>query len=116
MDELHAAGASVATGAVVLVGLAAAVLALRGGSPWVDRLRLGLTGLIGLQTLVGALLLVGGARPAETLHLLYGAVGLLVLPAAGSFASEAPPPDRAWVLVAACGVLLLLAWRLASTG
>jgi hypothetical protein len=116
MGQLHAIGASAVVGAIILTGLAATIFALRGGSPWVDRLRLALTGLIGLQVLVGAFVLIGGGRPAESLHLLYGAVGLIVLPAVGSFATEAPPPDRAWVLVAACGILLLLAWRLASTG
>lgn len=102
--------------AVVVAGLAALVFALRGGSHWVDRLRLGLTAIIGLQVVLGAITLIGGAQPAEPLHLLYGAVAILVLPAASSFAAEAPPADRAWVVVAACGVLLLLAWRLASTG
>jgi hypothetical protein len=116
VEQLHAFGATAVVGAVVLTGMAAAVVALRGGSPWTDRLRLGLTGIIGLQVLGGVILLLAGGRPAESLHLLYGAVGLIVLPAAGAFAQEAPPPDRAWVLVAACAVLLLLAWRLASTG
>lgn len=109
-------GASIVVAAVVATGLTAAVLALRGGSPWVDRLRLGLTAVIGLQVALGAVTLIGGKQPAEPLHLLYGAVGLLVLPAASSFAAEAPHADRAWVVVAACAVLLLLAWRLASTG
>ena len=40
----------------------------------------------------------------------------MALPLPAAFAQEAPPPDRAWVVVAACAVLLLLAWRLASTG
>jgi hypothetical protein len=116
MGQLHALGANAVIVAILFTGLAAAVIALRGGSPWTDRLRLGLTGLIGLQVLGGALVLLGGGQPGETLHLLYGAVGLVVLPAAGSFAESAPPPDRAWVLLVACGLLLLLAWRLASTG
>ena len=116
MVALHAAGASIVLAGISATGLAAAVTAWRGGSPWTDRLRLGLTGLIGLQVLAGALSLLDGRQPHELLHLLYGGVAVLVLPAAASFSAEAPARARAWVVVAACGVLLLLAWRLAATG
>jgi hypothetical protein len=116
MVDLHHVGATLVLAAVVATGLASAFLALRGGSQWTERLRIGLTAVIGLQVAAGALELATGARPTEGLHLLYGLAALGVLPLAANFASDAPPGARAWVQVAACAVLLLLAWRLASTG
>ena len=116
MPQLHGAGASIVLGAVVATGLAAILIAIRGGSPWTDRLRIGLTVIIGLQVLTGLALFVTGIRPGESLHLVYGLAALAILPLAGTFASEAPPRPRAWVLAAACLILLVVAWRLASTG
>jgi hypothetical protein len=116
LAQLHGIGATAVLVAIVAIGVLAALIALRGGSPWTDRLRVVLTVIIGLQVAIGALAYLTGERPAEWLHLLYGVAALAILPLAASFASEAPPQDRAWVLVAACATLLLLAWRLASTG
>lgn len=53
---------------------------------------------VALQGLLGAALLAGQERPAEGLHLLYGALALLALPAASAFSAEAPPRARAGVL------------------
>ena len=116
MAQLHSISATLVLGAVVLAGLAASVIAMRGGSHWTDRLRIGLTLVIGLQVLLGIVLFVSGARPTESLHLLYGLAALALLPLAGTFGSEAPPRPRAWILAAACLILLAIAWRLASTG
>jgi 4-amino-4-deoxy-L-arabinose transferase-like glycosyltransferase len=116
MAQLHSVGASVVLGAVVVSGLIAILIAIRGGSPWTDRLRIGLMVVIGLQVLAGLVLFATAARPRESLHLLYGLAALGILPLAASFASEAPPRPRAWVLAAACLILLVVAWRLASTG
>jgi len=116
MAQLHSFGASVVLGALAVTGLASALFAIRGGSRWTDRLRIGLTVVIGLQVLGGAVLFASGARPRESLHLLYGLAALAILPLAATFASEAPPRPRAWVLASACLILVALAWRLASTG
>jgi len=116
MRELHSLGASVVLGALVVTGLAAILIAMRGGSPWTDRLRIGLTVVIGLQVVSGVVLFAAGARPRESLHLLYGLAALAIVPLAATFASEAPPRPRAWVLASACLILLVVAWRLASTG
>lgn len=102
--------------AIAAIGLIAVGAALRGGAAWIDRLRIGLTMLIGLQVVAGLIVLATGARPAEGLHFLYAIAALGLLALAGTFGSEAPPRPRAWILAAACAVLLLLAWRLASTG
>jgi peptidoglycan/LPS O-acetylase OafA/YrhL len=116
MVQLHALGATIVLCAIVITAAAAAVLALRGGSRWTDPIRYVLTAVIGLQLAMGGLLYLAGGRPREELHLLYGLAALALLPVAGSFASQAPPRPRAWVLAATCVVLLLVAWRLASTG
>jgi heme A synthase len=116
MAQLHSLGATVVLLALIATGALATVAALRGGSQWIDALRRALTGVIGLQVVIGGVLFTSGARPHEMLHLLYGLAALAILPLAGAFAAEAPPRPRAWVLVAACLLLLILAWRLASTG
>jgi hypothetical protein len=43
----------------------------------VDRLILGTVGIVALNGLLGAVLMAGGSRPADPLHLLYGPVALL---------------------------------------
>jgi len=116
MAPLHSVGASVVLGALVVTGLVSALFAIRGGSRWTDRLRIALTVVIGLQVLGGVVLFASGARPRESLHLLYGLAALAILPLAATFASEAPPRPRAWVLASACLILVVVAWRLASTG
>jgi hypothetical protein len=116
MAQLHAVGASIVLGAVLVTGLLAIFAALQGGSPWTDRLHGGLTVVIGLQVAGGVTLYVSGARPNESLHLLYGLAVMAILPLASTFAAEGPPRPRAWLLVASCAILLALAWRLASTG
>ena len=72
--------------------------------------------LMGAQVLIGGLLWVQGRRPAESLHLLYGAIAFAVLPAAANFAFEAPPKGRAAVMAVAAIVALFLIWRLFATG
>jgi hypothetical protein len=88
----------------------------RGGDAWVVRLRLVLEGILVVQVLVGAVVFISGARPTEWLHFVYGVAILAVIPLATTFASEAPPRARSGVLAVAGVVILLLAWRLLSTG
>ncbi len=116
MGQLHAVGALVVFVTVAVAALAAAVAGLRGGAGWLDRLQQVVMVVIGLQIAMGVLAYLAGDRPAEPLHFLYAVVALGALPVAASFAAEAPPRPRAWVLAVAMGVVLLLLWRLASTG
>src|SRR5690242_16917210 len=116
MGQLHALGAAAVLAGTLAVGLALVAVALRGGSTWSERLRFGLQGLIGLQLIAGVLLWLSGSGPREGLHLLYAVVAAAVLPLASTFASDAPPRPRAWVMASACGVLLAILWRLAATG
>ncbi len=116
MPTLHAVGALVVFIAAALATVGAAWAGLRGGARWVDPLRSAVLGLVVLQAAIGALTYLAGSRPAEPLHLVYGLAATAVLPLAATFASEAPPRPRAWVTAVALGILLILVWRLASTG
>jgi hypothetical protein len=116
LTTLHAMGALVVFAAAVLVALGVTAAGLRGGAAWVDAARNVVLGIVVLQAAIGAVAYLGGSRPAEPLHFVYGLAAIAVLPLAATFASEAPPRPRAWVLVVALAILLVLAWRLASTG
>jgi hypothetical protein len=113
---LHAIGALVVFVTVAFAAVAASVAGLRGGARWIDPLRTAVLTVVVVQVAVGAATYLTGSRPAEPLHLVYGLAAVGVLPLAATFASEAPPRPRAWVLVVVLAVLLLLIWRLASTG
>ena len=117
MTAAHGIAASAVLVAVMLFGLLQAVSVV-GKLPQraAHGAELALTLILGLQVVLGAVVLLGGARPREPLHFLYGAASLGVIPLARSFAAEAPARPRAAVMVGAAVVLLLLLWRLASTG
>jgi heme A synthase len=117
MQPLHALLGSVAMAVAALFAIGAAVAAwLDRGHRLVRRAGLAVSAVLVIEVLVGAVLYLGGARPAEGLHLLYGLVILAVLPFASSFASEAPPRSYTGALAVGGLVILLLAWRLLSTG
>jgi hypothetical protein len=65
---------------------------------------------------VGGAAYLAGGRPTESLHFLYAVALLALLPLGATFAAEAPPRPRAWVMAVAFGVGLLLLWRLSATG
>ncbi len=117
MSQLHSAMAL----PVVVVALAFTLGAVL--VTWLDRGHAALlrarwvlgAGLIA-QVVLGAIVYRGGARPTEMLHLLYGLAVLGVLPLASSFAAEAPPRARSGVMLVAGLVVMLLVWRLLSTG
>ncbi len=116
MNAIHALGATVVLVAAALFAVGSAGMAMAGGSRWVDRGRLVVLGLVGLVALAGAFAWLSGSRPAESLHYLYAVAALATLPLAASFATEAPPRERAAVMAGTGLVLILLVWRLASTG
>jgi hypothetical protein len=105
----------VVVGAAFTIG--AIVAALREGArPWLEWGRRTVTALVALQGLFGLVLYGSGHRPQESLHLLYGLAGLVVLPFASYFAAEAPPRPRA-VVLAIAGVLTLgIFFRSFATG
>lgn len=71
---------------------------------------------VAVQGLIGAVLLAGDERPADGLHLLYGALALLVLPAASAFSAAAPPRARAGVLAVGGLVTTAVLMRSLVTG
>lgn len=81
-----------------------------------DKARSALVALVGLQIVVGLVMLATGDEPGESLHFLYAGLALVALPAASSFAFEAPPKARAGVLGAAGILILAMIWRLWVTG
>lgn len=113
-----------ATLGIVVVGVALLFALIAGATAWLDRgghaqivrLRLGVQVLLVIQAVLGVVLYLTGNRPGEVLHLVYGVAILGVLPLATTFASDAPPRARSWVLAVAGLLILLLAWRLLSTG
>ncbi len=112
-------GLAILAGAVAVligvVGLAGAV-GSRASRPWLDRLILVELGLIAIALLTGALLPLVGRGPADSLHLLYAGLTLVVLPIA-RFAAPSLGWDRRWWMTVAGTVLLIgLLVRLVQTG
>ncbi len=117
MQAVHAAGGMILFGVSGVFALAAlALTALGGVRPWLEWARRILTFLLLMQVFLGALLYATGDRPAEGLHVLYGALVVGTLPVAHTFSSEAPAKARSGVLCAAGVVTLGLLWRLLRTG
>jgi hypothetical protein len=89
----------------------------------VDRGLLAATAAIFVDVLIGLALIVGGDRPTDPLHLLYGVLAVVALPIGwllgGRAASGAVTPPRlrrdTWIGVAAA-ILLAIELRLFLTG
>jgi heme A synthase len=117
VTALHAWGGWAVVGMLVIVaivGIAAARTDRANRAlEWLGRTALA---VIGVTILLGAALLLTGARPAELLHLLYGVLLLGTLPLAQTFAAEAPARSRAAVVAGAALIGLILCWRLFATG
>jgi 4-amino-4-deoxy-L-arabinose transferase-like glycosyltransferase len=117
MTQLHSALALPVLLAVAAFALASVLAA------WLDRghaplqyARWVLGAGLALEVLFGVIAYLGGSRPAEALHLIYGIAVVAVLPLASTFAADAPPRARSGVMALAGLVMLLLIWRLLSTG
>ncbi len=117
MAGVHATGgfALLFVSAAFVIG-ALVCTRLPGWFPGLTRARNALVALIGVEVALGGILYAQGRRPAESIHLLYGIVALLALPAAMTFAVEAPPKSKAGVLAVAGVVVCGLVWRLMATG
>jgi hypothetical protein len=63
--------------------------------------------LIVAQTLLGVLLLIEGRMPRDPIHILYGALAAVVLPAVHGFAVR-----RGWNTALACGLATLFIFGL----
>jgi hypothetical protein len=111
---------------VIASGIWSAVTGRRSGGrrdhrSAVDRAVLVVFGSSLAAGLIGAVLLVMGSRPADSLHLVYGPAAVIALPAAiwvgarGTRAGSSRVRRDAWT--AGGGLVLLgIAWRLFATG
>jgi hypothetical protein len=72
--------------------------------------------VIGLSAAAGLGLLIGGARPAELLHLVYAVLAFAVLPIATSLSARWTSRRRAVATVVAALVALVVLLRLFGTG
>lgn len=116
MPLIHLYLAWLVVALVVVLGLVAGVGALRRSDapPLYVGIRRFVLGLLGLQVLVGAVLLVIGHRPHDGLHLMYAALALAALPVAGALGRKSPRP--ALYEVGGAVVLLGIVFRLFGTG
>lgn len=126
MSEAHQIVADIALAATIVLVVAAGwslLAARRTGAQRdhrfaVDRAVLLLVAVVAANVLLGAVLFATGSRPADGLHLLYGAVALVAVPvgwAVGGRGSRSRLRRDAWVGVAAL-LLIGIEIRLFMTG
>ncbi len=103
---------------IVLVAVEAGWRAWRRSPPGdiADRLETILLVVLVIAIAGGLGLLVGGARPQETLHFVYAIVALGALPIAGLLTKEASPRARGIAGVIGALVALVVVARLFGTG
>ena len=75
-----------------------------------------LAGLIALQAVFGIVLVIGGNRPTEGLHFIYGPATLLALPVAIGLSFGRDARGEASTLLLGCVAVVLLAARAVTTG
>jgi hypothetical protein len=117
MAAAHAAGGLVVVVAVCCFLIASVVCArFIEPRPWLEAAGKAVMTILAAQLALGAVTLLGGRRPAEPLHFLYGVAAVGVFPLAGAFAAEAPPRARSGVMAVASAIALALVWRAFQTG
>jgi hypothetical protein len=103
----------------------AAVLGLLGAFQLLTRRQVGggfrsgfllLWGLTVLQGLIGAGTFIGGARPRELLHVVYGIFAVLFLPGVYVYAGGRRKDTEAMILTIACWVVAIAYGRGLMTG
>ncbi|HET7028218.1 MAG TPA: hypothetical protein VFI28_11055 [Candidatus Limnocylindrales bacterium] len=110
-----AAGTAVAC-AALLLGAVSLRFGSTGARFLVDRAILVGVALVAIDALVGIALLAVGHAPMDLLHVVYGGVALVVLPAARWAGRSSDLRRRALWVAAGCVVLLGVLLRLAQTG
>jgi hypothetical protein len=102
----------------LLVGLEAAWRAVRRSLPGrrVAQLEGLLTVVLAVTAAGGLGLLVGGARPRELLHIVYGFIAIGAMPVADSLTRQADPRPRAIATLIGALVSLVVILRLFGTG
>ena len=118
MDAIHRALAFGAV-AVAVIGVGwAAFIAARGReeSRAFERFQAAVVSLLIVASASGALLLITGSKPSESLHFLYAAIALAAIPLARSFVGRAGLRRAGPPLLAAVVVLGAVIYRLFTTG
>ena len=117
MQAIHQVLADAALVAVVIVLAWTVVLAVTKGTPGrgYERAQASMVRIIALAAIVGAASFISGARPADGLHLVYGAVAILLIPFARSFLRGVGRRDTL-ILLVAVAVLGGVMYRLFATG
>ncbi|MHB8719687.1 MAG: hypothetical protein ACYDAC_12485 [Candidatus Dormibacteria bacterium] len=70
----------------------------------------------GIQVAVGLLLLAVGDRPAQAIHLFYGAATVVSIPAAAALGRRARGREELFYLLGGVVVMALMAFRAIATG
>ena len=126
MHVIFAAAAIIGALTVVGVGAWSAIAGRRSGGrrdnrSALDRAVLPVLGSVAVAEILGVVLLLTGARPADPLHFLYGPAALIALPVAIWFGARTPSADASrvrrdtWTVIGAI-VLLGILFRLYATG
>jgi hypothetical protein len=107
--------------AVVVVAAAGALLVLlaRGRPDMVPTVRVFVrlcAAVAALQALIGLVLLAIGERPAEGIHLFYGAATVVPIPLAELYAKRFPARDETMLLLYGAVATALFGLRAATTG
>lgn len=118
MNALHLALAYAAVaGAVIGTGWSAIlVITRRAGGPAFERFQAAVVAALVVGAASGLVMLAGGARPTDGLHLLYAAIAVALIPLARSFMSRSGGRGPAALLLVAFIVLGALLYRLFTTG
>lgn len=118
MDALHRVLAYGAVAlAVVGIGWAALIVgSSREGTRTFERFQAGVVSLLIVASASGALLLISGSSPSDSLHLLYAGVAVAVIPLARSFLGRASRRRAGLLFLAAFVVLGAVVYRLFTTG
>jgi hypothetical protein len=116
--QLHQLLAIASALLVLLVGLEAAWRAVHRSLPGLHVAQLeGLLTIVLVVAAAGGLgLLVGGARPRELLHFVYGVIAIGAIPIADSLTRQADPRPRAIATLIGALVSLVVILRLFGTG
>jgi drug/metabolite transporter (DMT)-like permease len=100
--------------AILVLALPAALAGRRPPQLYIPLHRLA-AAVIGLQIVLGALLLATGKRPGTVLHLVYALAALMVMPAARLMIRRDPGHGRVYQ-IGATTLLLGVLFRLVTTG
>jgi hypothetical protein len=118
MTSIHGGLAALAAVAAVGTLLAAGILGWRGGSArhWLDRAILAALAVVAADAAIGLVLVASGHAPTDLLHVVYGAVAIVVLPLGRWAGRSTDLRRRALWLAGGSVVLLAVLARLAQTG